>query len=335
MNPYLNLSEESRLELWDNIRFVSFLPCTVYLFVSLTVGVPGNIIVLYIYGFRLQGKHSGRYFIPYLALADLLALILSVALHAMTNFFPVTFKYNDLCSWSFTLAFLTTILSAFILLLISVQRYLKVCKPFDGQMTLFWRRTSLLLSLVLSIGLAIPSYFTFGSEMVYNEEMNVTGTACRRLTSSTQTVSLIHSVICALFMVAEAIALTFFYAEIAKVIFRRKREPLSTFYQTNSKENDKKKSNNVSLMFMIITIIFIISFITRLVTFILESAIVGIWERLSVAEYGIVRMVELFYIVNHLANPFIYAFMDDKFRSELKAGLFCKTKLETEQSENT
>ncbi|XP_061195681.1 neuromedin-U receptor 2-like [Saccostrea echinata] len=335
MNPHLNLTEQNRLKLWDNIRFDSFLPCTVYLFVSLTVGVPGNIIVLYVYGFRLRGRHNGRYFIPYLAVADLLALILSVALHAMSNFFPVTFKYNELCSWSFTLAFLTTILSAFILLIISVQRYLKVCKPFGGQMTLFWRRMSLLLSLILSIGLAIPSYFTFGSENVYNEELNVTGSACRRLTSTTQTASLIHSVICALFMLAEAIALTILYAEIAKVIFRRKKEPLSTFYQANSKENDKKKNNNVSLMFMIITIIFIISFITRLVTFILESAIVGIWERLSVTEYGVVRMIELFYIINHLANPFIYAFMDDKFISELKIGLFCKTKLETDTPENT
>lgn len=57
----------------------------------------GNGVVIYIYGLRLPKKYEGRYFIPYLALADLFAVVVSVALHTVNNFFTVTFKMETLC----------------------------------------------------------------------------------------------------------------------------------------------------------------------------------------------------------------------------------------------
>lgn len=316
-----NLSKWERLTLWDNMRFEAFLPTTIFLFLCFPIGVFGNGVVIYIYGFRLHRKYAGRYFIPYLAVADLFAVFISVELHVVNNFYPVTTKLESLCKWNFVFGFYASVFSAYVLLTIAVQRYLKVCKPFKGQMTLFWRRFALCLCLALTIPLVVPTYFTFGLERVYNKEMNITGTACRRLTSTTQTPSLIHSAICTLLVVIIGIALIILYLKIASVIYR----------QNKLKMREPRKKTNISLMFMVITIVFLVSFLPRMITFLLEGIIINVWETLSTEEYAVVRMLEILYVVNHLANPFVYAFMDVKFVSEYKKVFVCFFKKSTKK----
>ncbi|XP_065923687.1 rhodopsin, GQ-coupled-like [Magallana gigas] len=314
MDSLVNLTESERLALWDNTRFKSFLPSTVFMILCAVVGAIGNGIVIYIYGTRLHRKYAGRYFIPYLAVADLFALLVSVELHTVTNSFPVTNTLEKLCKWNYVIAFFATVLSIDILLIIAVQRYLKVCKPFKGQMTLFWRRFALCLTFILSIPFLVPTYITFGLEKVYNKELNVTGTACRRLTSTTQALSLVHGATCTLLVVIIGIALIVLYIKIGKAINGQNKQNLG--------EPNIKKTNT-SLMFMIITIIFLVSYLPRMITFLLEGIWAGLWETLTVEEYAIVRMLEVLYNVNHLANPFVYAFMDVKFVAELKKEISC------------
>lgn len=319
----LNMTATERLDLWDKTRLEALMPINILLFLCAAVGIFGNGVVIYIYGLRLHKQHAGRYFIPYLAVADLLAVVLSVEHHTVSNFYPVTNKLERLCIWNYMAAFLATVFSMGILLIIAVQRYLKVCKPFGRQMTLFWRRFSLSLCFMFSLALAVSAYFTFGLEKIYNKELNVTGTTCRRLTSSSQTFTLIHSATCTLFVVTEGAALIVLYWKIGKVVFRQRKQNLG--------EPEEKKTNT-SLMFMIITIIFLVSFLPRMITSIIEGIKVGLWETLNEKVYATVRMLEVLYIVNNLANPFVYAFMDVKFVSEFKKMIPCQKKIEEVKS---
>lgn len=176
---------------------------------------------------------------------------------------------------------------------------------------------------MFSLALAVSAYFTFGLEKIYNKELNVTGTTCRRLTSSSQTFTLIHSATCTLFVVTEGAALIVLYWKIGKVVFRQRKQNLG--------EPEEKKTNT-SLMFMIITIIFLVSFLPRMITSIIEGIKVGLWETLNEKVYATVRMLEVLYIVNNLANPFVYAFMDVKFVSEFKKMIPCQKKIEEVKS---
>lgn len=87
METQLNLTKTERLTLWNQKRFEAFLPTTIFLNFCAVVGLFGNGVVIYIYGLRLHAKNAGRYFIPYLAVADLLALVISAELHirSLTN----------------------------------------------------------------------------------------------------------------------------------------------------------------------------------------------------------------------------------------------------------
>lgn len=133
METQLNLTKTERLTLWNQKRFEAFLPTTIFLNFCAVVGLFGNGVVIYIYGLRLHAKNAGRYFIPYLAVADLLALVISAELHTVSNSTPVTYKFETFCKWNFVAALFVTVYSISILLIIAVQRYLKVCKPFGGQ----------------------------------------------------------------------------------------------------------------------------------------------------------------------------------------------------------
>lgn len=94
---------------------------------------------------------------------------------------------------------------------------------------------------------------------------------------------------------------------------------------------EPRKKTNISLMFMVITIVFLVSFLPRMITFLLEGIIINVWETLSTEEYAVVRMLEILYVVNHLANPFVYAFMDVKFVSEYKKVFVCFFKKSTKK----
>ncbi|XP_052684288.1 type-1 angiotensin II receptor-like [Crassostrea angulata] len=315
MGSKLNLTESERLSLWDETRIKLLIPTTVFLILCAVVGVFGNGVVIYIYGLRLPKKYEGRYFIPYLALADLFAVVISVELHTVNNFFPVTYKMETLCKWNFVFGFFASGFASNILLIIAVQRYLKVCKPLGGQMTLFWRRFSLCLTFVLLSILIVPTYFTFGIERVYNKELNVNGTACRRLTSSTPTLSLIRSVTYTLIILIGVIVLIVLYILIAKVIYQQHNQ---------NRGDSKKKKTNISLMFMIITIIFLVLCLPRMITSVLEGNNTGFWETLNVEEYAAMRVLQVVYILNHVANPFVYAFLDVKFKTEFKQTFMCR-----------
>lgn len=83
----LNMTALERLDLWDKTRLEALMPINILLFLCAAVGVFGNGVVIYIYGLRLYKQHAGRYFIPYLAVADLLAVVLSVEHHTVSNFY--------------------------------------------------------------------------------------------------------------------------------------------------------------------------------------------------------------------------------------------------------
>ncbi|CAC5422394.1 unnamed protein product [Mytilus coruscus] len=68
--------------------------------------------------------------------------------------------------------------STFLLAVITLQRYLKVCRPFGPQFALKWRRISLLLIFVLSVTVSAPFIIMREQLSIPNIELNVTGYMC-------------------------------------------------------------------------------------------------------------------------------------------------------------
>ncbi|XP_062614994.1 octopressin receptor-like [Saccostrea cucullata] len=73
-----------------------------------------------------------------------------------------------------------------------------------------------------------------------------------------------------------------------------------------------------TLMFMLITAIFLICYIPKVIIIMFEASNPKFWEELSDSTRTGVLFVYRMYIINNITNPFIYAFLDKKFAKEIK-----------------
>nr|XP_022316832.1 cholecystokinin receptor type A-like [Crassostrea virginica] len=327
-----NVSWDSLLDAWNQELSWTLLPTSVFLILCIVVGVVGNSLVIAIYGLKIRGAKE-RYFIPYLALVDLLAVCETAGFNVYYNFRAVNYNNKELCRWSWFFGYLTVIMSTFILLVIAIQRYLKICKPFAKQMTLKWKRVAILCAFVGAVVIAAPITVTYGLDPVYSERRNVTGSACRRLTQENRSFSLVHAIICNVVFAGVVWALIILYTLIGRTIYAQMEQwktqessgntiqldnmPDGTNNSSISKRN-KKTMFKTTLMFMLISVIFIISFSPKVVIFILECLNDRFWDSLPPNTGLLVRFFEVTFVINNIANPFVYAFLDVKFSQQLR-----------------
>ena len=81
----------------------------------------------------------------------------------------------------------------------------------------------------------------------------------------------------------------------------------------------------ISLMFMVITAVYIVCFLPKLIMMVWESRKPDFWQTMSDSEMGIFRFLYTLFILNNITNPFIYGGLDKKFQTELKK-LCCWTR---------
>ncbi|XP_062612021.1 muscarinic acetylcholine receptor M3-like [Saccostrea cucullata] len=171
----LDFSEERRLEDWNKSLTVRLIPNDIVLALYLVIGVIGNTVVLCVYIMRFRGQHGERYFVPFLALADLLACITCVTFTFYLNFHQADFKNETFCKVMWPLATGTTFMSVFLLLVITIERYFKVCRPFHE---FKHKRLFLFIIVTMSVFIAAPSPFFFGRRATFIPERNLTRYRC-------------------------------------------------------------------------------------------------------------------------------------------------------------
>lgn len=150
---------------------------TVLTSLLLFLGVAGNAVALYLYTFRMP-RTEDRYFIPFLAAVDLIVCVFGCAFGIVINFYRLVFVWENLCKWMYFFTWCTSSVSAVLLLVIAINRYLKVCRPAKRQMTMKIRRIAILCCVLGSVIMALPLLHFMGpikgSVNLKDIEINVT-----------------------------------------------------------------------------------------------------------------------------------------------------------------
>ncbi|XP_078322837.1 orexin receptor type 2-like [Crassostrea virginica] len=320
------------------------LPGTVFITVAGALGIVGNIIVIILYWSKIEDENGDRYFIPVLAVVDMLGSITMTIYNLMDNYFFFDYPSDTLCQWLTFSMMLSGLFSPTLLLIIAVQRYKKVCQPSERQFTLKCRRCTIFLSVLIS-AIFIAPYLLFSGTSTTTMEFqgqNVTGTFCKVLDNTKfpgktfSRIGLIHLGCICMLLAAILITLVVLYALIAVKLRKafqvlgteqeplrpRETEPLNRY-------GDKEVQTRFNLMYALIVIVYIISFVPTAVTLILVY--VGV-KYLELPNSALVAWIIFarFAIVNHFINPLIYTFFDAKFRAAL--GLICKIKCMSQNS---
>ncbi|CAC5396156.1 unnamed protein product [Mytilus coruscus] len=231
----MNRTNYDKLSEWNNELLQHYIINDVILGIYLILGTSGNAIVVLVYAFRMNKKKDDRYFIPFLAVVDLLACVCRSSLELAMNFNPVRFQGSVLCKAVWFPTNVTAIASIFLLLVIAIQRYLKVCRPFGLQMTLACKRFSLIVCIVVAVSVSAPLIVYNDEIEVINPETNVTGYVCDTDVKSHYgqgfLAYIIFASVCSLVLM---VALTILNICIGRTIFKQLRA-----------KHRRKSSNNV------------------------------------------------------------------------------------------
>lgn len=221
-----------KLDKWNSDLARGLTPNNVILSLYIVTGLLGNFTVIIIYGFKMKGKKEERYFIPFLAIADLCASFICGSFGIALNMMQAIFNNNILCkAWWFFAAF-TTICSTFLLLIIAVHRYIKICRPLGRQMTLKWKRSAMCLVLFVAFALSAPMTFFYGLVSFPNEKEGIVELRCSRLKTIHKMKSLIFGGIIVLTAISVIISLICVYTKIGYTII--------THFKYNNKAGKQK-----------------------------------------------------------------------------------------------
>lgn len=141
--------------------FIGLWPSVLFTAVEVAVGVPGNLLVFFVY-LKPLGASSTRVFILAMAVCDLLCNIVSMPLiifHLRYFFNSVdnpTCKFMQF-SWRFP-----TFVSVGLLVCVAIDRHRRICFPFKTQMRERQAMMIMLVTLVLVFLLILPFVFIYG-----------------------------------------------------------------------------------------------------------------------------------------------------------------------------
>ncbi|OWF38831.1 cholecystokinin receptor type A-like [Mizuhopecten yessoensis] len=151
------------LDLANNKYFDDvLLSSLVYVCILLAIGLPGNVLVLYVYGFKWNHTTS-RIFIMALAAIDLTNCMSSMAteLYLLTHFFKFDFPYvckvtrfvTSFCNNSTTI-----VLSA-----IAVDRFKRICRPLEELIDIKTAKKIVLFAVVIALATSWPLFVLYGT----------------------------------------------------------------------------------------------------------------------------------------------------------------------------
>ncbi|BFZ14611.1 hypothetical protein BsWGS_17650 [Bradybaena similaris] len=171
INP-LDLIEEA------NRRFTrTLIPCTVYIGVLIVIGFIGNSLVFYVFGFRLK-RSPQNFFILLLGVLDLLSC--TIGLPAEITDVTLHFKFDSptLCKTMRFVNGFAAMASICTLIVIAVDRYRRVRKPLQPQITLRQAHLCLVPIMGVTLVLSTPAIYVYGLRTIETGFPGVHGLDC-------------------------------------------------------------------------------------------------------------------------------------------------------------
>lgn len=157
--------------------FQLHIPAMVFVAVCMVIGIFGNLLVLVVYKKKFR-RSNHRYFILFLAALDFTACSTGMPFLIASLRLPYLMPYAKLCKSMRYIHYLVNNASGLLLLVISVERFRKICHPFKSQIT---HRQILYLcygTVFFSAVIAIPAAIFYGSSEIQTGINNLTGHQC-------------------------------------------------------------------------------------------------------------------------------------------------------------
>ena len=296
------------------------LPGIVFVTVQMFLGLLGNSVVIVAYWWKFK-RSNYRVYVLFLAFLDLMNCVLTMPFVILYLVYPKNFPSDFICRAGHFVGFFGGCASPFVLVLIAVDRYRRICRPFKKQIT---ERQTRISCFVILLFTAMFTWFTplfYRNERVYTGINDIYAVRCFRSKNPLfYSLSQWYYIILTSLFVGVTVLLFILYYKIMKTVHERSR----CFSNNKSALGGTTKSiqtKKTTVTFMIITIVYVLS------TLIHDSLAMVLHVRedlecLMSFEGGTVFYTFFWTVfLNNVSNPVIYGLSDDRFCSLIRGWL--------------
>ena len=216
-----NFSQKPLLDRLNSEETRKYLGGIILVSVLMVFGLIGNVHVLLMFAYKRKSSNHTT-FIYCLGIVDMISCSVCMPFTLIMLLHPMTFHSTTLCKKGLNLNYFICISSALILIVISADRYQKLCKPMKKQLSTCMAKLTCIVTLCVSYGLAFPTYFFFELNSVETGYANITGHICTTDSDyiTTKIPTIYHIVLMVLAGIA-FVALVVIYVSISRVLVNR------------------------------------------------------------------------------------------------------------------
>lgn len=183
------------------------------------VGIVGNGHILYIYA---QMRPSNpRIFILTLAALDMMTCVTVMPFVIVNSLMPFTFNNSSMCKIFSAVGYFTSASSALVLMMIAIDRYQKICRPFGRKISKAAAKGMCLAAIGITLLLVWPSPILYGiNKLCVEHEM---GSECTFLTEYQPTYALAFNGVLLCTALIVFITLVVLYSIIRRTIVKHEK----------------------------------------------------------------------------------------------------------------
>ena len=163
------------LEQYNHELLLYQLPAIIYASIMMMLGLPGNTIVFYVYLFKWR-RSTSRVFILFLAALDMVNCATTIPMEIYIMRFSVMLDQPFLCKISRFATYTMNSSSALILVGIAVDRFKRICRPYQKSFSEENCRWICIAAIVFSLSMTWPALFLYGTRII--DLGSATGKGC-------------------------------------------------------------------------------------------------------------------------------------------------------------
>ncbi|XP_045182760.2 uncharacterized protein LOC123541372 [Mercenaria mercenaria] len=252
-NTTINM--DAMLEQLNNEKAVLMIPAFIYLVVLMLAGISGNVLICYYYGFKSR-RSSDNMFILSVAMYDLISCTLSIPIEIMDITLFYNFPYAGACKVMRFVIYFAAIGSVITLIVIAIDRYKKICRPFKKQFRSKEAKIACGISIPFSLLLAWPAavfYTSVPVDVLTEDGIELQGFDCTTTREASYKIYLwIFNVLFLLAFIISAIILFVLYSLVGRAIYKhnksqtkntRPKSPCHHTVESHMTENNSPKVN--------------------------------------------------------------------------------------------
>lgn len=283
---------------------------TIFLVILMIIGIPGNLTILIIF-WRKYTKSVYRTIVWNLAVVDQIFCTVGIPFNIARIVHYYSFQGEWVCILGVVMLYFLLVYSTHLLMLLSIHRFRKICFPTSKHMDANNVKYGIVACLIIAVALSSP-HFALPKYVEVDLGDGMKGHSCAISLKKPSIYSTAASYTFLSLFVFYTIILIIMYSLIGRRLYLQRKRQRETKILTI----DKNISSKITKIAFAISVVFALSYIPVFTLQITNKYIPQ--ENLNGFLFSLLRIGERLYVINHVANPFIYGAFDSQFKTHLK-----------------